>query len=203
MNDDAATQRQARRLATLAAMAQPVQHELNNLLTVVLANVELLKRSAAEGAPQRQLDRIQQAARRLEDSTRSILALSRRPVPDEVVAAPLEGLRLLGPLLRLLLATPTALVLELPEGEAWKVQLDRAALEEALLDLAREAATALPRGATLGLALTQQEAEVLLAITWPEGLPGPSAALSASFIALGATQPSPGRLLLRWPRIAA
>ncbi len=202
MSDDAATERQARRLATLAAMARPVQHELNNLLTVVFANVELLKRSAAEGAPQRQLDRIQQAAKRLEDSTRSILTLSRRPVPDEVVAAPLEGLRLLAPLLRLLVSSPGALELALPEGEAWKVRLDRAALEEALMDLAREAAVALPRGVTLVLAVTQQAEAVELAITWPEAVPGPSAGVLASFAALGAAPPAAGRLLLRWPRVA-
>ena len=200
MSDDAATEKQARRLQTLAAMARPVQHDLNNLLTVVFANVELLKRSAAEGAPQRQLDRIPQAAKRLEDGMRAILTLSRRPVPEPVVAAPLEGLRLLAPLLRLLLATPGALALDLPEGEAWKVRLDRAALEEALLDLARDAAASLPRGAVLRMALAQADGQVLLAITWPEAVPGPGEATLATFAALGAEQPAPGQLLLRWPR---
>ncbi len=203
MIDDAALHRQARRLATLAAMARPVQHDLNNLLTVILANVELLKRTAAEGGPQRQLDRIQQAAKRLEDGMRAILTLSRRPVPEEVVAAPLEGLRLLAPVLRLLLAAPGALALDLPEGEAWKVRLDRAALEEALLDLVREAAATLPRGTTLGIALTQPDGAVQLVVGWPEGVPGPSEAVLAGFTALGAEPAGPGRLLLRWPREAA
>ncbi len=203
MSEDAATERQARRLATLAAMARPVQHELNNLLTVVFANVELLKRSAAEGAPQRQLDRIQQAAKRLEDSMRAILTLSRRPVPEEVVASPLEGVRLLAPLLRLLVSTPGALTLDLPEGEAWKVRLDRAGLEEALLDLARQAGTLLPRGAALGLAVVQEGAEVMLVVSWPDGVAGPGDAVLAAFVALGAELPAPGRLLLRWPRVAA
>ena len=48
---------QAKRLTTLAGLARPVQHEINNLLTVIFANLEMLKRTAAEGAPQRQLDR--------------------------------------------------------------------------------------------------------------------------------------------------
>jgi signal transduction histidine kinase len=208
MSEDSATEsqaidRQARRLATLAALARPVQHDLNNLLTVVLANVELLKRSAAEGAPQRQLDRIQQAAKRLEDSMRAILTLNRRPVPEEVVAAPLEGLRLLAPLLRLILSAQGALALDLPEGEAWKVRLERAGLEEAVLDLVREAAGVLPRGAALGLAVVQEGAEVMLVASWPDGVAGPGEAVVAAFIALGAEVPAPGRLLLRWPRVAA
>ncbi len=207
MSDDAATRQQARRLATLATMSRPVQHELNNLLTVIFANVELLKRSAAEGAPQRQLDRIQLATRRLDDATRSILTLSRRQVPEAAAAAPLECLRLLAPLLKLLLAAPGALVLDLPEGEAWKVQLDRAALEQALLDLAQDAAATLPRGAGLVLTMEQAgeqaEAEVRLAVAWPEGVAGPDAAVVAGFVALGAEPPVAGRLLLRWPRLMA
>jgi signal transduction histidine kinase len=203
MSDDAAPERLARRLSTLAAMSRPVQHELNNLLTVIYANVELLKRSAAEGAPQRQLDRIQQATKRLDDATRSILTLNRRPVPEAAVAAPLDCLRLLAPLLKLLLAAPGALALDLPEGEAWKVQLDRAALEQALMDLAQDAAVLLPRGAALGLAVVQMEAEVRLAVAWPEGVAGPGAPVLAGFVALGAEQPAAGHLLLRWPRVLA
>ena len=202
MADHTASERQAKRLATLASMARPVQHELNNLLTVVFANVELLKRSAAEGAPQRQLDRIQQAAKRLETSTRSILTLSRRPVPEDVVAPPLDALRLLAPLLHLLLPAPGALRLELPEGEGWPVRLDRAGFEEAVLTLAREAAASMPRGTSLHLALAQEDAAVTLLVGWPEGAPGFSAELAVDLAELGAERLPGGGLLLRWDRAA-
>ena len=200
MAEETAADRHAERLATLAAMARPVQHEINNLLTVVFANLELLKRTAAEGGPQRQLDRIQQATKRLEDSTRSILTLMRRPVPEPIVAAPLELMRVLAPLLQLLLPRAGALKLTLPESEPWKVRLDRAAFDEAMLALAREAAIVMSRGSELALALTQQEAEVSLHITWPEGAVGPDAGLAAKLVALGAEKLSEGRLLLRWQR---
>ncbi len=203
MTEDAATARQARRLATLAAMARPVQHELNNLLTVVFANVELLKRTAAEGAPQRQLDRIQQATKRLENATRSILTLSRRPVPEAVVAAPLDALRVLAPLLHLLLPAPGALVLELPEDDPWPVRLDRAAFDEALLTLAREAAASMPRGAGLGLVLAQGGEEVSLLLGWPAEAPPMGADLAAALAELGAVAQADGRLLLRWARASA
>ena len=59
-----AARRQAARLQTMAGLARPVQHEINNLLTVIFANLEMLKRTAAEGGPKRQLDRVAEAARR-------------------------------------------------------------------------------------------------------------------------------------------
>src|SRR5919199_5309851 len=74
--------RQAARLVALIGLARPVQHDINNLLTVVFANLEMLKRTAAAGGPQRQLDRIAEAAKRLERSTRAILSMIRR-IPAE------------------------------------------------------------------------------------------------------------------------
>ena len=78
---ETAARRKAERLRTMAGLARPVQHEINNLLTVIFANLEMLKRTAAEGGPQRQLDRVAEAARRFEASSRGFLSLSRRPVP--------------------------------------------------------------------------------------------------------------------------
>src|SRR3712207_706256 len=142
--------RQAARLATMAGLARPVQHEINNLLTVIFANLEMLKRTAAEGPPQRQLDRIAEAARRFEASTRSILSLSRRPVTGPGGVKLSEALAQLRPLLLVLMPAPGLLSLDLTE-EGWPVRMDRAALDEALIALAREAAGALPRGGCLAL----------------------------------------------------
>ena len=90
--DAAGPSRHAARLETMANLARPVQHEINNLLTVIFANLEMLKRTAAEGAPQRQLDRVNEAARRFEASCRGFLSLSRRPVPGVSVFALEEAL---------------------------------------------------------------------------------------------------------------
>jgi signal transduction histidine kinase len=130
---------EAERLATLAAIAQPVQHELNNLLTVIFANLDLLRRRVPEGAPQRQLERCAEAARRFEVSTRAVLSLARRPVSGEVVISPVEAVRALEPLLQVLLPAPEALRLEL-QAEVPPCRFDRALLDEALIALARAAA---------------------------------------------------------------
>jgi signal transduction histidine kinase len=132
---DAECRRKAARMAALSGLARPVQHDINNLLTVVFANLEMLKRTAAEGGPQRQLDRIQEAARRFEGTSRAILSLLRRPVAGEVTIRLSEAIGAMQPLLHLLLPAPGALTLELA-AEDWPVRIDRAALEEALLALA-------------------------------------------------------------------
>lgn len=170
---DSATEIQAKRLASVATLARPVQHDINNLLTVVFANLELLKRTAAEGGPQRQLDRIQEAAKRLEGSTRAILSLLRRPVGQ---TAPLRMSGILGavqPLLLLLLPTGGALQLDLAEEDP-PVLVDRAAFEDALLAAAQQASGSMPRGGALRLVLERQGGSVALAVLHPEGMALPA-----------------------------
>ncbi|MBL6457181.1 hypothetical protein JMJ55_17735 [Belnapia sp. T6] len=158
----------ARRMGSVAMLARPVQHDVNNLLTVVFANLELLKRTAAEGPPQRQLDRIQVAARRLDSSTRAMLNLLRRPTGQVGELRLSEAVGALEPLLGLLLTAGT-LDLELPEGDPM-VRLDRAAFEDALLAIAQQASEGMPREGKLRIAVEAGPDEASLVLTWPEGL---------------------------------
>ena len=161
--------RRAARLATMAGLARPVQHEINNLLTVIFANLEMLKRTAAEGGPQRQLDRVAEAARRFEASSRGFLSLSRRPVPGVSAFTLGEALVAVRPLLVVLMPAPGMLAVE-AEPEGWAVRMDRALLDEALIALAREAGEALPRGGVLSLSASNRPGPpemVELAVRWP------------------------------------
>lgn len=160
---------QARRMTAVATLARPVQHDINNLLTVVFANLELLKRSAAEGAPQRQLDRIQEATRRLDAGTRALLTLLRRPNAGPTEFRLSEALATVHPLLAVLLAATGPLGLALT-GEEPRVRLDRAALEDALLAVAQEGAERLPRGAGLTLRLANAADAVELTIDHTPGV---------------------------------
>ena len=164
-----AARRRAARLATMAGLARPVQHEINNLLTVIFANLEMLKRTAAEGAPQRQLDRVAEAARRFEASSRGFLSLSRRPVPGVSVFMLEEALVAVRPLLVVLMPTPAMISVE-PGAEGWPVRMDRALLDEALIALAREAGEALPRGGVLSISSSNRPGPpemAELAVRWP------------------------------------
>jgi signal transduction histidine kinase len=191
---------EARRLATVVGMARPVQHDINNLLTVVFANLELLKRTAAEGGPQRQLDRIQAATRRLELSTRALLTMLRRPIGQLVVLRLSEAIEAIQPLLGLLLPAAGALTIDLPPDDA-PVRLDRAALEEALLAVAQDAAEVLPRGAGLTLAVANRPGAVELSIGWPQGLELPGLATLAAMAqaAGGSAETGAASLHLRLP----
>ncbi len=174
----AAARRQAARLATMAGLARPVQHEINNLLTVIFANLEMLKRTAAEGAPQRQLDRVAEAARRFEASSRGFLSLSRRPVPGVSVFTLEEALVAVRPLLVVLMPAPGMLAVE-PGAEGWPVRMDRALLDEALIALAREAGEALPRGGVLSISSSNRPGPpdmAELALRWPAEIALPAAA---------------------------
>lgn len=164
---DTARRRQAERLALLADLARPVQHDINNLLTVVFANLDMLKRRVEGEAPQRQLDRVAEATRRLEASTRAILSLARRPVPGEAVLRPGDALAALRPLLALVLPAPGALLLD-TAPETPPCRFDQALLDEALLGLALAAAGRGP----LRLALAPTEEGVAL----EAALPGPARA---------------------------
>jgi len=137
---------EAARLAALTGLARPIQHDINNLLTVVYANLALLKRTAAEGGPQRQIGRIEEATQRLDATLRALLGALRPAGAAPVrLTEILAGLR---PLLTLLRPAPGALALDLAAPDA-PVLLDRAGFEAALLALAQ----AVPRGAMLGLAV--------------------------------------------------
>ncbi|MCO6414778.1 hypothetical protein JYK14_01100 [Siccirubricoccus sp. KC 17139] len=167
--DGTAAERRAARLATLTSLARPVQHEVNNLLTVVFANLELLRRTAAEGPPQRQLGRIQEAARRFETTTRAMLSLLRRPPEGLATLRLSEVVEALRPLLQLLLPAPGTLRLAL-EVEDAPITLDRAVFEETLLSLAAEVAEALPAGEGLGLELEALPEVTELRLTLPPEL---------------------------------
>ncbi len=172
MQDDFAA-RQASRMAMVGKLARPVQHDINNMLTVVFANLDMLKRVATEGAPQRQLDRVVQASRRMEDMLRAMLSFTRRE-PGAVQEPLAAAMKALVPLLQVLLPAPGALAVTLAEDEA-PLLFDRVALDLALVEFCLAAKEVLPRGGAISLTTTATGLE----LAWPEGLDLPVAAIAA------------------------
>ena len=157
----------------IAGLARTVQHDINNLLTVIFANLEMLKRTAAEGAPQRQLGRVEEAARRFEGTSRAILSLIRRPAAEVVEIRLSEALAALRPLLHMILPAPGALAMELAEGDPM-IRVERSALEEGLLALAQQIAEAQTRGLALTLAMPERADAGVLEIRPAPGLALPA-----------------------------
>lgn len=180
--------------------APAVQHEVNNALMVLTSNLDLLGRFAPQGAPRRQLDRAQEALRRLDETVRSFLDAARRPVEEPVAVPVAEVVVQVAPLLRAVLGARHGLDLEAAEGTP-PVALDRARLELALLVLAREASGRMAQGARIRARVEPRPGEVALRLMLPEGaMPdGEAARLVMEAARGGRVEAAEGGLALVWP----
>jgi hypothetical protein len=195
--------RRAARLETLASVAPAVQHDLNNAQMVLASNIELLARAVpAEGPPRRQLDRVAEAARRIETASRALIAMLRRPAADQEQASPEAALRALEPLLRIVLGARVGFSLQI-EANTAAVAIDRGRLDVALVELARALHAAPPApGAALELSLRGTAEGLVLEGSVPGGLPegleGPRALLA---VAAPVFAPHEGGFRLIWPKV--
>jgi PAS domain S-box-containing protein len=130
----------------LGQLTAGVSHDFNNLLGIVMGNLDLLKMEVSEQpAVSKRLDTARSAASRGADLVKRLLAFSRTRdltptwnALDEVVTAFLKmASRTIGPDI----IVETALASTLPE-----VYLDRAELENVLLNLTVNARDAMPHG---------------------------------------------------------
>lgn len=167
MTEDVRVERQR----MLAALAPKVQHDANNMFTVTVATLDLMRRGLAETDPAlKRITRIEEATRRLEALLRGYLTVARQEVD-----APARGdiallLQRVAPVLRLALGR-VALDLDVPE-KGVDAEFDGAALTAGLLAIASEAAAVLPAGARIALALQTEPDAVLLTV---KGAPTPLA----------------------------
>ena len=189
----------------LRRAAPIIQHEVNNALMVLASNLELLGRSAPEGAPRRQLDRAQEALRRLDQATRGFLDAARRGAADPVDMPPHLAIQPALPLLRIVLGPRFGLDLEAAEG-VWPAALDRARLDLALLALLRDAAGRMAPGARIAARVENlPPAEVALRLSLPPGAEpeGEAARLLGAAVAGGRVERMADGLALVWPRASA
>ncbi|HEV2560224.1 MAG TPA: ATP-binding protein [Microvirga sp.] len=142
--------RRSQKMEALASLVSGVAHDFNNLLTVVMGNLDLLRRAAEERKPRL----IENAIRAVEQGrklTGQLLAFGRRQaLQPEVVELP-----------RLMAATQDMLTqslrgdielrLDLAE-DLWPVRADLSQLQVALINLAANARDAMPKGGTFTLA---------------------------------------------------
>lgn len=199
--DDAAFDRLQHQ--ALRRVAPAIQHEVNNALMVLASNLELLGRSAAEGAPRRQIDRASQAMQRLDASVRGFLDTARREVGQPAALAPSVALAQALPLLRLALGARFGFELEPTEG-IWPAALDRARLDLALLTLVRDAAARMVPGASIAAwAENRPPAEVALLLDLPEGARPEGEAAQLLAAAAGRIEATETGLALVWPRASA
>jgi PAS domain S-box-containing protein len=138
--------RQSQKMEVLGQLTGGIAHDFNNMLMVIIDGVEELADSdAIDGEKRKSLQRIAASAERAEDLTRQMLAFSRkqplRPRPTNVNDLVTDT----GKLLRRALGEQVEID-SILDDELWTVDVDRAQLETALVNLCLNARDAMPDG---------------------------------------------------------
>jgi len=142
----------ARKMEAVGQLTGGVAHDFNNLLTVVLGNIELIKRRTGDQHElARQIEAVRLAAEKGGALTRQLLAFSRRQRLNPLTVD-LNGLIAdFAPLLRQAVGESVSIELELA-AEPLPAHLDPAQFESALLNLAVNARDAMEGGGVLSIA---------------------------------------------------
>ena len=146
--------RHSQKMEAVGRLTAGVAHDFNNLLTIVLGNLDTLRRRLSEAAidPRlsRAVDNATTGARRAADLTHQLLAYSRRqpltPKPVDL-AALLHGM---DDLLTRTLGISITISVELAPG-TWPILVDASQLEAALINLAVNAKDAMASGGKLSI----------------------------------------------------
>ena len=126
--------RQAQRMEAIGKLTGGVAHDLNNLLTVMSGNAELLRDNAPNDAVLRRASAIVRAAERGKRLTRQLLAFSRRQALRPEVVDLRQRAREIADMLSRALRTDIEVIVDMPE-RLWPVAIDPAEFELALLNV--------------------------------------------------------------------
>ena len=172
--------RSLQRLESVGRLAGGMAHEVNNQMTVVLGATDFILRRADIAATVRSdVESIRDAAVRSAGITAQLLAFGRRQILRPEIVELNAAVAGFGPVLRRTMGERYRLALALAPG-AIRVRVDRGQLEQVLLNLALNAADAMPDGGdlTLRTAITGLVAGDRRLPLEPEVIPGSYVELS-------------------------
>ncbi|RBP02318.1 PAS domain S-box-containing protein [Roseiarcus fermentans] len=176
--------RQAQTMEVVGRLTAGVAHDVNNLLTVILANLELLAPQLADADLRELADEAHGAAEDGARLTAQLLAFGRRQPLDPretdlgaLVCGSADLLRrTIGPAIALDIVTPAASPLTL---------VDPAQLQNALLSVADNARDAMPEGGRLILEVSSACLDADYAQMYPEVRPGRYGLITVSDTGVG------------------
>jgi PAS domain S-box-containing protein len=157
--------RESHRLETLGTLAGGIAHDINNVLTPILACASLAQREMPHDHPIRDyLDTIQLASKRASELVQRILLFSRRQEPHKAPFDLRDVVRDYAALIRASVHSSIQLVVDVPI-QPIPVLADRAQLGQVMANLATNALQALqPSGGTLTITLTPSAGRVTLSV---------------------------------------
>ncbi|MCA1905736.1 MAG: PAS domain S-box protein [Desulfarculus sp.] len=143
--------RQAQKMEALGTLASGVAHDFNNILAAILGYAELAQDNAGQGRDNRaELEQVIAAAGRAAELVRHILTFSRQMEPElkplDLNREVLRALEVLGRTLPKMIEIQTDLGRDLPP-----VLANAGQIEQVLLNLAVNAADAMPQGGRLSI----------------------------------------------------
>jgi len=149
--------RSAARMEAMGRLAGGMAHDFNNVLAAIAGYAQLVRADLPADDPGRaDLDEILQATTRGSAVTRQLLTFSRRRATAAAVLDLAELVRETGALLRSLLPSSIAIVLDAP-APVWAC-VDRGGIEQLLMTLAVNARDAMPDGGTLEVVVRERTA---------------------------------------------
>ncbi|HYE01123.1 MAG TPA: ATP-binding protein [Alphaproteobacteria bacterium] len=137
---------QAQKIEALGQLTGGIAHDFNNLLTVVMGNLDLLRRSPEERRP-RLIENAMLAVEQGRRLTAQLLAFGRRQALQPDVVAVNGLVRDMKDMLAQSLRGDIRIEFDLAD-DLWPVRIDAAQLRIALINLAANARDAMPKGGT-------------------------------------------------------
>ena len=164
--------RQAQKVEAIGRLAGGVAHDLNNLLSPILGYGEILLDDLPPGDARREdVHQIMRAGMRARDIVRQLLAFSRKQVLDFKAVDINTAIREFEKLLRRTI--PEDIRLEtILTPDTLPVMADVGQIEQILMNLAVNAADAMPNGGKLTIETTSVELDEAYAATRPDVQPG-------------------------------
>jgi PAS domain S-box-containing protein len=162
----------SQRMEAVGRLAGGIAHDFNNILTTIIGYSEILLTESGLSPEQReQVVEVRKAGERAADLTRQLLAFSRKEdAKPEVVEIRKAVLDLEKMLLRLI-GEDIRLESHLPAGEAF-VLIERARIDQIVVNIAVNARDAMPNGGTLALTVDDLEIDEAFARTQAGMRPG-------------------------------
>jgi PAS domain S-box-containing protein len=176
---------QAQKMETVGRLAGGVAHDFNNMLTVILGYVEMVRSSLPKNDErQEDLAEVESAANCSRDIIRQLLAFSRKQIIAPAILDLNDVIDEMKKALMRLIGEDIELSFRPGEG-LWRVHFDRTQLDQVLINLAVNSRDAMPGGGKLTIETTNVEIGEDYCRRHPEAAPGEYVMLTVSDNGIG------------------
>ena len=169
----------ANRIEALGQLAGGIAHDLNNILSPILMNVELLQRNLPDDRSQNMLSSIASTAQRGADIVRQILTFARGMGGERLPVSPKYLLKEMETFVKETFPKSLQILTKIPP-DLWSIAGDTTQLYQVLLNLCLNAKDAVPEGGTLTLSAENVSLDEAYAKMHLDAHPGPYVALAVS-----------------------